>query len=93
MFVAGLHRDGGYPNLRKQMEDCIGQIYQKNVDDSRRSTLTFNVFTLCRAIDEYYAHQFFQIENILIEEPPIRYLQSINIFGSFNLQRIKDNPQ
>lgn len=77
------------------MEDCIGQIYQKNVDDSRRSTLTSNVFTLCRAIDEYYAHQFFQIENILIEEPPIRYLQSINILARsiFNALRTISNKE
>ncbi|MDY3914888.1 MAG: hypothetical protein SOZ18_08100, partial [Phocaeicola sp.] len=77
------------------MEDCIGQIYQKNVDDSRRSTLTSNVFILCRAIDEYYAHQSFQIKNILIEEPPIRYLQSMNILARsiFNALRTIPNKE
>ena len=44
---------------------------------------------------EYYAHQFFQIENILIEEPPIRYLQSINILARsiFNALRTIPNKE
>ena len=77
------------------IEDCIGQIYRKNVDDNRRSTLTSNVFTLCRAIDEYYAHQFFQLENILIEEPPVYYFQSINILARsiFNALRTIPNKE
>lgn len=53
-------------------------VFRKNVRDSRRDKLMDNTFSLCNAVQEFYAMHFFDLNYLAPELPPIHLVQLAN---------------
>lgn len=82
-------------NQLNSLGDSVAQIFGRNIDDKRRSKLTDSVFQLCAALQDFISVNKFEIENILIERPPIFYVKSVSelalrIFNAFRCMPTTD---
>lgn len=82
-------------NQLNSLDDSTAQIFTRNVDDKRRTKLTESVFSLCSNIQDFISLSKFEVENILIEMPPIFYVKAayelaFRIFNAFRRMPTSD---
>lgn len=71
-FISQLSR------MLRNIKSDIRQIYFRNISDRRREELANNTLVLCEAFSRYFDNSIFWVEEMSIEEPPVKLIQSVN---------------